>query len=86
VCPLVQPQVDALGGAGDPREQRLDELLGRPDEREDRAVVIRVRVDVEQPGMGPESVGERVDGRTVSPLREVRDGLERPHHARSLGT
>src|SRR4029450_2587657 len=36
--------------------------------------------------MRAERVGERVDRRAVSPLREVRDGLERPRHARSLGS
>src|SRR5690349_2989245 len=84
---FVAAQVDPLARAGDPSEQRRDELLGRAHEREDRAVVVGVRVDVEQPcAAGPQRRRQRVDRRRVAALGEVRDGLERPRHARSLGT
>jgi ubiquinone/menaquinone biosynthesis C-methylase UbiE len=44
-------------------------------------------VDVEQPRAARlKGLSKRVDRRPVAPLGEVRDGLERPRHARSLGS
>ena len=83
------------GGAGrsarararSPREQRLDELLAGADEREDRAVVVVVGVDVEQARAArAQSRASASIVAPVTPLGEVRDGLERPRHARSLGS
>jgi ubiquinone/menaquinone biosynthesis C-methylase UbiE len=49
--------------------------------------VVGVRVDVEQPrAAGHERRRQRVDRRLDASLGEVRDGLERPRHARSLGS
>ena len=49
--------------------------------------MIAVRVHVEQPRAGRfERRRQCVDRRAVAPLGEVRDRLERPWHARSLGT
>ena len=83
---LVTPQIDPLASRAIPASQRVDELFARAHEREDRAVVVCVGVDVEQPSPRAERLGERVDGRAVASLREVRDGLEWPRHVRSLGT
>ena len=41
------PQVDPLRAHAMPVDERVDELRIRPGDREDRAVVIRIRVDVE---------------------------------------
>ena len=76
---LVPAQVDPLAGAGNARQERGDELLLIADERVDRAVVILVRVDVEQARVRRERLADRFDGRAVAPLGEVRDGLERQH-------
>ena len=46
---LVPAQVDPVARDGDAREQRLGQLLGLADQREDGAVVVGVDVDVEQP-------------------------------------
>ena len=50
---VVQAQVDPLDRRRDPCEQRVGQLLLAPDEREDRAVVVDVGVDVEQPRVRP---------------------------------
>ena len=76
---LVAAQVDALARARDPVEERGDELVLRADEREDRAVVVGVGVDVEQARVRGEGAAERVDRAAVAAFREVRDGLERQH-------
>ena len=65
---LVQPQVDPLLCARDPGEKRLDELVFIAHEREDRAVVILVRMDVEQPRPCTERRGQGIDGRPVAAL------------------
>jgi len=80
----VPAQVDALLGAGDAREQRLGELLLRPDERENGPVMVDVGVHVEELGMVAQSRGEGVDGRPVASLGEVRDRFERQLHVPTL--
>ena len=57
----VAADVDPLPRARDPLEQRLHELRIGADEREHGAVVVRVRVDVEQPGARTEGRRERRD-------------------------
>ena len=64
----------------DPGEEGVFELPLGADEREDRAVVVGVRVDVEHLGVGGESGLDRRDRAAIPPLREVRDGLERQLH------
>ncbi len=58
---LVPAQVDPLSGARDPGEQRLDEIVPLADEREDRPVVVRVDVDVEQTGRRRQRGAQRLD-------------------------
>ena len=53
---LVMPQVDSVARAGDPCQERLHELVLVPDEREDRAVVVGIGMDVEDLGVPAESV------------------------------
>ena len=60
---FVPPQVDPVARAGDPGEERLDELGLVADEREDRAVVVGVGVDVEELGVLAERVAQRVERR-----------------------
>ena len=74
---LVLAQVDPLRRRGDSREQRLDELVPRAHEREDGAVVVPVRVDVEQPPRPGKRLLERGDDLRVAALGEVRHGFER---------
>ena len=60
---VVSPQVDSLDRDADARDERVDELVLRPDEREDRAVVVGVGVDVEQTRVRAERVADRIDRR-----------------------
>ncbi len=64
---LMPAQVDPLARAGDPGEERVYELVLVPDEREDRAVVVGVRVDVEELGVLAEGVAQRLDRRRSRP-------------------
>ncbi len=80
---LVRPQVDALPRNGDRSGESVGQLPLLADEREDRAVVILVRVHVEQAGMRGEGSADRVDRHEVAPLAEVRNRLEWPHAAYS---
>src|SRR5439155_7498307 len=80
---LVTAEIDPVARARDAGDQGVDELLHAADEREHRAVVIRVRVHVEQPRLAGERRADHVDDLTVSALREVRDGLERRGHYRA---
>jgi hypothetical protein len=80
----VAAQVDERDGPGDARDQRVDELAVVPDEREDRAVVVRVAVDVEQPGRRGEPIAQRRDPPRVAALGDVRHRLERKRHARRI--
>ena len=81
---VVPAQVDPLARARDPRQQRLHELVRLADEREDGAVVVRVDVHVEQPRRRGERAAEGVDDALVSPLGEVRHGLEHDSYSRSV--
>ena len=81
---LVRAQVDALECNTDPREQRVAELALRADDREDRPVVVRVRVHVQQSRVTRQRSADRVDGESIAALAEVRNGLER-QHSRTLG-
>ena len=78
-------QVDPLTRNGNRGEQRGDELVLHADQREHRAVVIRVAVDVEQARVRNDRGSDRVDRPAVAPFREVRHGFE-PAHARTLGS
>ena len=70
VCALVARQVDPLRSPRDAAEQRLHELRPRADEREHGAVVIPVRVHVEQArGTGKRLLELGKDG-AISPLRK----------------
>ena len=79
MCAGVVAEVDPLTSAVDPREQRGDELVLAPDEGVDRAVVVGVRMDVEQACVPGERSADRVDRRAVASLGEVRHGLQRQH-------
>ena len=79
VRPSVLAQVDPLAGDVDPGDERLDELVPVADEGEHRAVVVGVGVDVEQAGVRPERLADRVDRRPLAALGEVRHRLERQH-------
>ena len=63
-----------------PATQPVDQLRLRADEREDGAVVVRVGVDVQQPGArARQSRADRVDRPAVASFGEVRHRLERQH-------
>ena len=79
--PLVPAQVDPLARAPDPCDERFHQCGVFADEREDGAVVVRIRVDVEQPGALRERRADRVDHVAVASLGEVRHRLERQHLA-----
>ena len=81
---FVPAQVDPLACAGDPRKQRLDELVRLTHEREDGAVVIGVDMHVEQPRRRGESHSQRLDDVGVAALREVRHGFEHESYSRSV--
>jgi hypothetical protein len=82
---FVSPQVDSVACTADPGEECRDELVVFADEREDRAVVVDVGVNVEKIGLLGERRAQRVDRRGITPFREVRDRFERQPHARTLG-
>ena len=64
-----------------PGSERVDELALVADEREDRPVVVGVRVDVEQLRALRERPADLLDHRGVAALREVRYGFERQRHS-----
>ncbi len=80
---LVAAQVDAFDRDRNSLEQRVLELVRSPDDREDGAVVILVRVHVENPGVRREGVTDRRDRDPVAALAEVGYGLEGQHGAYS---
>ena len=82
---FVPPEVDPLPRARDTGDKRLHQLV-LAHEREDRAVVIGVGVNVEEARVLDERRGERVERLPVAALREVRHGLERKRHPRSVRT
>ena len=65
---LVPTEVDPLARAVDAAQQRLDELVRLAHEREDRAVMIRVHVHVEQPGGRGQRPPQGVHDCVVAPL------------------
>ena len=72
----VLAQIDQRHRGGDPCEQRLDDRLVVPREGEHRAVVIRVRVDVEESRVRREGVGDRAHDARIAPLGDVGHSLE----------
>lgn len=74
----VRGQVDAVDGLPRALEQRQVQRARLPREREHRAVVVGVRVDVEQPrATGDERGADRVEGRGVAALGDVGDREQR---------
>ena len=80
MSPVMIAEVDPLAGTGDAGQQRLDKRRVVADEREDRPVVIRVGMNVEDVGVRGESGPQRLDRPGVTSFREVRDRLERQLH------
>jgi hypothetical protein len=80
----VSAEIDPVDGNHDPGEEALDELLARPDERVDGAVMVRIHMDVEQSRRAREGIAKGVDHGAVAPLREVRHRLERQRHRASI--
>jgi hypothetical protein len=80
LAPLGSPRaahdVDALDGNPRPREHGYRELALRARQREHRAVVVAVGVDIEQPygRRGGKGMSDRVDDATVTPLGRVGHG------------
>ena len=81
---VVAPQVDPLARARNPRQERLDEHIRLPDEREDGAVVVGVDVHVEQPRRCRERVAQSIDDLLIAPLGEVRHGFEHDSYSRKV--
>jgi hypothetical protein len=79
-------QVDSLASTGDSVEEGADEVRVVGDEREDGAIVVGVRVDIEDVRACGERDAERRDRLGIPTLGEVRDRFERQLHARTLGT
>ena len=73
---VVPAQVDELDRARRARDERLDQLSVVAREREDRAVVVRVGVDVEERRSRRERPPDLGDRRAVAPLGHVRHGLQ----------
>ena len=71
--PLVAPQVDQVERVRRPRHHRLAQLALRSGNRVDAAVVLGVRVDVEDLGMCAQSRAKRIDHALAASLREVGD-------------
>ena len=69
-------EVDQLDGDRDAGEEAVDQGGVVPDEGEDRPVVIRVRVDVEQLRTGRERTANRRDDVRAPALGDVGHGLE----------
>ena len=80
---LVRAQVDPLGGHCDSCEQRVAELGLGPDQREHRAVVVGIRVHVQQARVCAERRPDRIDRRLVAARTEVWNRLERQHSSYS---
>src|SRR5262249_30356973 len=77
---FVRPEVDAITGAADRCDERLDEMFFVAHQREDRAVVVAIRMHVEHAAVGRQRLSDRVDRGLVTPLREVGNGLEGGGH------
>ena len=65
---FVRTEIDAFARARDARQQRLDQGLVGRDEREDRPVVVDVRVYVEHVTGPRERIAKRCNGASVPPL------------------
>ena len=83
---LVEAEVDRITRCCDPCNEGVDEKVValRADKREDRPVVIGIRMDIEQArvrGKGSPTTRQR----PVTALRDIRDRFER-EHARTLRT
>src|SRR5581483_8173397 len=81
---VVPAEVDALARDADGSKQPLEQLVLTADDGEHRAVVIGVRVHVEQPCMYGERRADCVDRRAVTTFGEVRHRLERQHPPYSM--
>ncbi len=79
VDPVVRPQIDHLCGAGDAREQRLDQIAVVRDDCEDRSVMIGVGVDVEDAPALCERLPDRGDDCRIASLGHVRHGFQDGH-------
>jgi hypothetical protein len=77
---LVGSQIDPFTRAGDTGQQGRDELVTIPDEREHGAVVVGIRVNVEQLRMRRHRLLQCTDRVRVASLREVRHRFERQRH------
>ena len=77
--PVVAAQIDQLGRPGDAVQQAFDDVLLLGDDGEHRAVVIRVRMDVEHAPAAPKRLRDGFDHRRVAALRDVRYGFEERH-------
>ena len=81
---LVPAQVDPLAGAVDPRQQRLDQVVGLAHEREHRPVMIGVDVDVKQPCRRGERGAQRLHDLGIATLGEVRHCLQHDSYSKSV--
>ena len=72
----VPAQIDELGGAGDTRQKRVDERVRLTDEREHRAMVIGIGVDVEERDVLGKRLADRGHHGRIPPLGDVGHGLE----------
>jgi hypothetical protein len=77
---FVAGEVDAIGGDGDRSREAVHEPCGRPDAREHRPVVVGVGVDVEHARVLGDGPPDGIEGRAVTALREVGDGLQETAH------
>jgi hypothetical protein len=91
---LVDAHVDAGNRLAGARHERVGELLRLADEREDRAVVVGVGMDVEDARAGvPERAAYRFNGLLPPPVADVWDRFEQSrliicaerHAGRALG-
>ena len=67
--PLVTAEIDPVAGSCDPGDERADESVVLADQCEDRAVVVDIRVDIEEL-RASERRGQRVDRRLVASLEK----------------
>ena len=78
--PVVPPEVDRAARFGDARDETVLERPLVSEQREHRAVVVRVEVPVDEAGTeSREPKPDRRDDAHVASLGDVRDGLEREH-------
>jgi len=75
---LVATQVDSVSSTANGVDQRTDQRLVLTHDRENRSVVVGIRVHVEEAHLG-ERCADRIDDGPVAPLGEVRHRLEGQH-------